>query len=106
MSFKGGFYSAHYLRTLPTLGQGMIDDLKLRENGLQYWLSRVEAVDGNAYGTSTVTIEELIDGTWTQIFVYDGDKFDGGGVLTHTDDGLCPVCDVGSNVSPEGQASE
>jgi hypothetical protein len=59
-------YSLAYLESLPTLHTGHFDKLKVKENGLQVWLSRMTEADGMPYDNE-VTIEQYIDNNWQQI---------------------------------------
>jgi hypothetical protein len=55
------------LQALPVLTQGHTDDLHHEEPGrLRFWLSRTTTADGEPYD-STVTIEELRDGSWVTV---------------------------------------
>lgn len=58
-------YGLAELEALPTLCTSQADDLKVEGDGFRIWLSRCGVADGEPYDNK-VTVEEYIDGDWTE----------------------------------------
>ena len=59
-------YNLAYLELQPTLHQGHFDNLKVDENGLRVWLSRMTVADGMPYNNE-VTIEQYVNNNWQEV---------------------------------------
>ena len=64
-------YSAAELDAMPTLSQGHFDDLKVDTGTERVWLSRCGTDDGMPFDDA-VTHEELIEGRWVEVEMYEG----------------------------------
>jgi len=65
--------STRDLEGLDVLIQGQSDDCHIDTGDYRIWLSRTGIMDGEPY-KNTVTVEENIDGRWSEFHVYDGDN--------------------------------
>ena len=73
MSESMYLYTFDELEELPTLSEGYVDNMKIDEGDVRWWLSRCGIFDGEPY-ENTVTVEALTaDGQWRDAFRYDGD---------------------------------
>jgi len=66
--------SAYVLRARETLVITAFSELKFQTENWRIWLSRVEPLVRQKYGTNHVIIEKLIDCTWRTVFEYDGGR--------------------------------
>lgn len=64
-------HKARDLQDLPTLCVGQSCNLKMDDGETRVWLSRCGVADGAPYDNA-VTIEQLVDGRWIVLEVYEG----------------------------------
>ena len=57
------------LEAMSTLCVGQADSLKVDLGHIRVWLSRCTVADGEPYDNK-VTIEQLVDGVWTDVLTY------------------------------------
>lgn len=63
-------YTLSELNAMPTIGNGHTENLKLEQDGVRVWLSRLDKSDGMPYDNQ-VTVEKKVDGQWTNIDTYE-----------------------------------
>lgn len=64
-------YTANDLNDIETISQGHTDDLKVEEDNIRIWLSRMTVADGMPYDNQ-ITIEMYMLNKWVIINQYEG----------------------------------
>ena len=65
-------YTAEQLRAMPTLKEGYADNLKIKTDDTEVWLSRATVADGAPYDNGVTVKRKGIDGNWYVSAEYPG----------------------------------